>query len=575
MASQPVRQHDYATEGDSFSSDSPAAVETPTGSGSLGAADDSGTPDDDDDDDDDEAFDPSRPRQARAVNEEILHDFRLRHPYVDGGGFPSTSRATQTQHEKHGDQRFAARQGMHSLSSPLARVGSPRARQLSEQADDGSYFGSGGSNAASAGKGRLSGSGNSADVLPSPHAGAGGVSSPYVAAQRGNPESTTTANANRKRSTSVAASTPGDTSHLLSPALSTRTTLSAGVSIGATMGGSERIFPIRSVVKPQQQPVGSAVPSTNTPMPSSSATGASVSAENIAHSESLNSTGSQLPPVQRKQPLNNTPSASSSNTQRPPTSSPEYDPSHSTAATYARTTSTLPHDDRSTNEKSTTLMNRMASTEGDELVRDEEPGITFLPSTGLANQPFLRRHDSNTASNPTTATRSSYPTTSGRSDDSDPTARRMSSTKPSSTRTVTTRSVSSREKPNSADSRTPLQRLDSQGKLNDPNDPTVRAGKAFARGETEAGPTVDSGALGSIGTREDGLYLNVRFEHQETPDGHMILTGRKGGFYTCEDEPIHVPGAIQDFGVLMAIEEDEQGNYQVVQVSEVRLSAQV
>jgi hypothetical protein len=104
-------------------------------------------------------------------------------------------------------------------------------------------------------------------------------------------------------------------------------------------------------------------------------------------------------------------------------------------------------------------------------------------------------------------------------------------------------------------------------------DITQRAKEAYEDGEAEEGPSVDTDTLGSIGTEQDGMFLNVRFEHQETDEGHVIVTGRKGELLKCEDEPIHIPGAIQDFGVLIAVEQDDEGNYLVVQASEVSRGA--
>lgn len=47
--------------------------------------------------------------------------------------------------------------------------------------------------------------------------------------------------------------------------------------------------------------------------------------------------------------------------------------------------------------------------------------------------------------------------------------------------------------------------------------------------------------------------LTERFEHVMTADGHMVVTGRKDQIRRCEDEPIHIPGAVQAFGVLIAV----------------------
>jgi hypothetical protein len=96
-----------------------------------------------------------------------------------------------------------------------------------------------------------------------------------------------------------------------------------------------------------------------------------------------------------------------------------------------------------------------------------------------------------------------------------------------------------------------------------------RAKQAYDEGGAEEGPSINADTLGSLGTEEDGVYLTVRFEHQETEDGHAILTGRKGQLLRCEDEPIHIPGAIQDYGVLIAVEQVAEEQFEVKQVSEV------
>ncbi|KAL8281241.1 hypothetical protein RQP46_006275 [Phenoliferia psychrophenolica] len=65
------------------------------------------------------------------------------------------------------------------------------------------------------------------------------------------------------------------------------------------------------------------------------------------------------------------------------------------------------------------------------------------------------------------------------------------------------------------------------------------------------------------------LVMTSRFEHAVAEDGGtIILTGRGGVLERCEDEPIHVPGAIQAFGVLIAFDETPTGELVVQQVSE-------
>lgn len=63
-------------------------------------------------------------------------------------------------------------------------------------------------------------------------------------------------------------------------------------------------------------------------------------------------------------------------------------------------------------------------------------------------------------------------------------------------------------------------------------------------------------------------HVATRFKHVETADGHSVITGRDGTLQRCEDEPIHTPGAVQAFGVLLAMQEDTDGRFVVRYVSE-------
>ncbi|CBQ69596.1 related to phytochrome [Sporisorium reilianum SRZ2] len=60
----------------------------------------------------------------------------------------------------------------------------------------------------------------------------------------------------------------------------------------------------------------------------------------------------------------------------------------------------------------------------------------------------------------------------------------------------------------------------------------------------------------------------TRFEYVKTDDGHMILTGRGGKLARCEDEPIHIPGAVQSFGCMVVVRISPEGQMVVRQVSE-------
>lgn len=71
-------------------------------------------------------------------------------------------------------------------------------------------------------------------------------------------------------------------------------------------------------------------------------------------------------------------------------------------------------------------------------------------------------------------------------------------------------------------------------------------------------------------------FYTKRHEHIETEEGHMVITGLTGAetMQKCEDEPIHIPGAVQSFGCLVALKELEDGTSLDVRVaSEVWMAA--
>lgn len=63
--------------------------------------------------------------------------------------------------------------------------------------------------------------------------------------------------------------------------------------------------------------------------------------------------------------------------------------------------------------------------------------------------------------------------------------------------------------------------------------------------------------------------MTSRFRHVVTDDGHAVITGRTvDSFKACEDEPIHIPGAIQSFGALVAVYQEPNEQMIVRIVSE-------
>jgi len=99
---------------------------------------------------------------------------------------------------------------------------------------------------------------------------------------------------------------------------------------------------------------------------------------------------------------------------------------------------------------------------------------------------------------------------------------------------------------------------------------SIKSSKSF---RSEA-PSSMSGGI-SVGARsekgqqqEDHPLITARFKHIVTDGGHAVITGRDGEtLQRCEDEPIHIPGAVQGFGLLIAFKE-EAGKLVVHVVSE-------
>ncbi|TID15183.1 phytochrome-like protein [Venturia nashicola] len=89
-----------------------------------------------------------------------------------------------------------------------------------------------------------------------------------------------------------------------------------------------------------------------------------------------------------------------------------------------------------------------------------------------------------------------------------------------------------------------------------------------------AGPSDDDGTVVDVHHSESPL-ITEKHEYAVVGEGdhgvdHRVLFGSRGRreFQRCEDEPIHIPGAIQSFGVLIAIRLVERGKLQVRIASE-------
>ncbi|KAF4345958.1 cyanobacterial phytochrome B [Fusarium beomiforme] len=79
-------------------------------------------------------------------------------------------------------------------------------------------------------------------------------------------------------------------------------------------------------------------------------------------------------------------------------------------------------------------------------------------------------------------------------------------------------------------------------------------------------PEPDASSAGQ--SSADVPLVTTRFTHVVTDDGHAVITGRDGVLQRCEDEPIHTPGAIQTFGALVALREENDGCFIARYVSE-------
>lgn len=80
---------------------------------------------------------------------------------------------------------------------------------------------------------------------------------------------------------------------------------------------------------------------------------------------------------------------------------------------------------------------------------------------------------------------------------------------------------------------------------------------------------------GSLLSREDEApdLVTARFKHVVSDGGHAVIIGREGNtLQRCEDEPIHIPGAVQGFGLLIALKEvDEKLQVRIVSENSKRL----
>ncbi|KAL6875222.1 histidine kinase-like protein [Trichoderma novae-zelandiae] len=101
----------------------------------------------------------------------------------------------------------------------------------------------------------------------------------------------------------------------------------------------------------------------------------------------------------------------------------------------------------------------------------------------------------------------------------------------------------------------------------DDEDGSEAPGGEDSRDDMSVEPT-DASVTSEDRSVEEDAHFATRFTHAITDEGHAVITGRGGDLQRCEDEPIHIPGAIQSFGVLLAMREEGEGQFVVRYVSE-------
>ena len=77
-----------------------------------------------------------------------------------------------------------------------------------------------------------------------------------------------------------------------------------------------------------------------------------------------------------------------------------------------------------------------------------------------------------------------------------------------------------------------------------------------------------TGSSRKVAANEENL-MTARFKHVIIEGGHAVIIGRDGdSIQRCEDEPLHIPGAVQSFGVLIALQKEDDNKLKVRVVSE-------
>jgi hypothetical protein len=96
-----------------------------------------------------------------------------------------------------------------------------------------------------------------------------------------------------------------------------------------------------------------------------------------------------------------------------------------------------------------------------------------------------------------------------------------------------------------------------------------RTDKVGSSMDTASYKSSQAGSITPSDPESNPPLVTARFKHVVTEQGHVVITGRDGDtLQRCEDEPIHIPGAIQSFGCLVALQEEAEGQLVARLVSE-------
>ncbi|KAF7981483.1 hypothetical protein HWV62_33533 [Athelia sp. TMB] len=199
----------------------------------------------------------------------------------------------------------------------------------------------------------------------------------------------------------------------------------------------------------------------------------------------------------------------------------------------------------------------------------QDYSIPFNPSEyGLVHLPPISRSDSSSSARSLIGNRySTAPSSQGSN-------RRMQTLNPDSGPSSSSHIASSHSSARESDS-APGSQSDSPSRAHSPPPGSFALSERGSKSLSEHGSrslrtSISDQAPESSGGSSTGFPLiTMRYQHKEDENGHHLVIGREGQLARCEDEPIRTPGAVQGFGVLIAVDEDSHtGNLVVRQVSE-------